>query len=327
MSRAKRAATGTATTRPRQGDVRLDARRQGADPDSARRRRERAATSAPASKRRSPMPAAARSPATRSSTPPTARSSCRRSRATRCHPAGEQVAGQRARARLLGAPQPNVPVTLDARAPAISERATTTSPRSRAISRRRGHDRRRRPRHCRRHAADRRAAASASRVTASSGRELDAGSRVALGAGPQDDHRRGQRRSVSSSCWPSKSYAARRVGAAGRPRRNGHRPGAGHQGRPARVVVPVAAARRRRLDRGADRCRRRRRRLRQHRLPARRPAVSRRAAPRRARGRAHAERGGDRRPGGIEAARSGRRSRDGDRSRRRSRCARRSASP
>ena len=72
-----------------------------------------------------------------------------------------------------------------------------------------------------------------------------------------------------------------------------------------RVLRPA----RRRRDRGADRGRRHRRRLRQHHLPARRTAVSRRAAPGRAGDRAHAQRRRDRRPGGGRSRRIRARSR------------------
>ena len=329
-STAKRAAIGTATTRPQQGDVRLDAdgKAQLRIPLASNRRT--AATSAPASKRRSPTPPTARSPAAPSFTPPAARSCCRRKPVdSMFHRA---AARPRCRVRAvdyLGAPQPSVPVTLDARASAISPAATTTSPRSRAIA----------------SAARPRPTPTAAppppftlppgqtgsfRVARDGDRAATAScqrSGVAVGAGPAATPPTTAAIGISS-CWPTKELPAGRCRATlivrGETR---HRPGAGHQGRPARVVVSgccgqpptdaievpiddgdvgdvfvnIAYLREGRLYRA------------ERRLGV--PAAS-----------THAERDGHRatrrcRGRAIRAS-----SRGGDRSRRRSRCARRSAS-
>ena len=132
--------------------------------------------------------------------------------------------------------------------------------------------------------------------------------------GPGDYARR-QRRSLSRAALRQAQLSAGRVGDADRARRNGDRPGAGHEGRPARVVVPAAAAGGDGFDPGADRRRRCRRRVRESSSTcAKGRLVSRRAAARCGGRIADVERGGDGATGGVAAARSGRLRRDGDRS-------------
>ncbi len=151
----------------------------------------------------------------------------------------------------LGTPQPNVPVTLvlehlqyrtgyygEPEITAISTQTATTDANGRADDRR-----------------SRCPTAPAASGSAPPRRAAIAPSQdlVFLWVpGPGREHRR-QRRSLSRAAGRQEELSARRIRDADRPRRNGDRSGAGVEGRPARVVVPAAAADRRRHDPGADR--------------------------------------------------------------------------
>ena len=132
---------------------------------------------------------------------------------------------------------------------------------------------------------------------------------VAVGAWPAGHRRRERGRSVPGAAGRSPELCPRRCRALRRAGRNDLGPDPRDQGGPARLVAPRAAPDTQRRHRGARGAGRRGRRVREHRLHARGPALPRRATHRGARDGTDTQRHHHRGPGRVEAAGAGHRSR------------------